>query len=148
MWFHSGAKSGAVLTSPVSADHRFRILVVGKVCLCNTQAAVIDATLNRREALGNHRLSVLLSEWTCRCVFGPISNSVYSTFLCLKNKVAQAGVSDINLAFRPDDNHHLIAHESAGLEPGDAQGLRAIRDFMSNRTDPSCAAAERLHAIW
>ncbi|KAH9998788.1 hypothetical protein BJV77DRAFT_1064755 [Russula vinacea] len=62
--------------------------------------------------------------------------------------VAPARVSDINLAFRPDDNHHLTVHESAGLEPGDAQGLRAIRDFISNRTDPSRAPAERLHAIW
>jgi len=61
---------------------------------------------------------------------------------------APARVSDINFAFRPDDNHHLIVHESAGLEPGDAQGLRAIRDFISNRTDPSRAPAERLHAIW
>jgi hypothetical protein len=67
------------------------------------------------------------------------------TFPCLENK---AGVSDINLAFRPDDNHHLIVHESAGLEPGDAQGLRAIRDFISKHTDPSCAATEKLHAIW
>ncbi|KAF8469329.1 hypothetical protein DFH94DRAFT_232284 [Russula ochroleuca] len=61
---------------------------------------------------------------------------------------APAKVSDINFAFRPDDNHHLIVHESAGLEPGEPQGLRAIRDFISNRTDPSRAAAERLHAIW
>ena len=65
-----------------------------------------------------------------------------------ENKAAPARVSDINFAFRPDDNHHLIVHESAGLEPGDAQGLRAIRDFISNRTDPSRAPAERLHAIW
>ena len=67
------------------------------------------------------------------------------TFPCIENK---AGVPDINLAFRPNDNRHLIVHESAGLEPGDAQGLRAIRDFISNRIDPSCAATERLHAIW
>ena len=73
---------------------------------------------------------------------------MYSSCLCLQNKVAPARVSDINLAFRPDDNHHLTVHESAGLEPGDAQGLRAIRDFISNCTDPSRAPAERLHAIW
>jgi hypothetical protein len=73
---------------------------------------------------------------------------IHSTYLCPENKAAPARVSDINFAFRPDDNHHLIFHESAGLEPGDARGLRAIRDFISNRTDPSRAPAERLHAIW
>ena len=74
---------------------------------------------------------------------------IYSTYPCPQNKVAPARASaDINFAFRPDDNHRLIVHESAGLEPGDTQGLRAIQDFISNRTDPSCAAGERLHAIW
>ena len=57
-------------------------------------------------------------------------------------------VSDITVAFRPDDNHHLIVYECSGLEPGDAQGLRTIREFISNRTDPNRAARERLHAIW
>ncbi len=57
--------------------------------------------------------------------------------------------SDINLAFRPDDNHNLIVHEYSGLEPGDAHGLRTIRDFITIRTDPTRAApAKRLHAIW
>ncbi|KAN0107065.1 hypothetical protein V8E52_010510 [Russula decolorans] len=56
--------------------------------------------------------------------------------------------SDINLAFRPDDNHHLIVHEYSGLEPGDGQGLRTIRDFITLRTDPNRAPAEKLHAIW
>jgi hypothetical protein len=79
---------------------------------------------------------------------GLISNLICSSCLSLENKAAPARVSDINFPFRPDDNHHLIVHESAGLEPGDAQGLRAIRDFISSRTDPSRAAAERLHAIW
>ncbi|KAF8492151.1 hypothetical protein F5888DRAFT_1731217, partial [Russula emetica] len=56
--------------------------------------------------------------------------------------------SDINLAFRPEDNHRLIVHEYSGLEPGDAFGLRTVRDFITNRTDPNRAPAERLHAIW
>ncbi|KAI0272988.1 hypothetical protein BGY98DRAFT_1099659 [Russula aff. rugulosa BPL654] len=56
--------------------------------------------------------------------------------------------SDINLAFRPDDNHHLIVHEYCGLELGDAQGLRTVQDFITDRTDPNRAPAERLHAIW
>ncbi|KAI0269641.1 hypothetical protein BGY98DRAFT_286349 [Russula aff. rugulosa BPL654] len=56
--------------------------------------------------------------------------------------------SDINLACRPDDNHHLIVHEYSGLEPGDTQGLRTVQDFIIDRTDPSRAPAERLHAIW
>ncbi|KAF8492153.1 hypothetical protein F5888DRAFT_1806885 [Russula emetica] len=56
--------------------------------------------------------------------------------------------SDINLAFCPDDNRRLIVHEYSGLESGDASGLRTIQDFITNRTDPTCAPAERLHAIW
>ncbi|KAF8489086.1 hypothetical protein F5888DRAFT_1731195 [Russula emetica] len=65
------------------------------------------------------------------------------------NMSAAPGIgSDINLAFRPDDNHHLIVHEYSGLEPGDAHGLRTIRDFIMVRTDQSRAPAERLHAIW
>jgi hypothetical protein len=73
---------------------------------------------------------------------------VYSICLCLENKAAPGIGSDINLAFRPDDNHHLIVHEYSGLEPGDAHGLRTIRDFITVRTDPNRAPAERLHAIW
>jgi len=73
---------------------------------------------------------------------------IYSTRLCLENKAAPATASDINFAFRPDDNHRLIVHEFSGFEPGDAQGLQTIRDFISNRTDPSLAVPERLHAIW
>ena len=68
--------------------------------------------------------------------------------MCHTNKAARGIGSDINLAFRPDDNHHLIVHEYSGLEPGDAQGLRTVRDFITNRTDPNRAPAERLHAIW
>ena len=68
--------------------------------------------------------------------------------VCSENKPAQARAPDINSAFRPDDNHHLIVHECSGLEPGDAQGLQAIRDFISTRTNPNRPASERLHAIW
>ena len=68
--------------------------------------------------------------------------------LCLLNKAAPGIGSDIDLAFCPDDNHHLIVHEFSGLETGDAHGLQTIRDFITIRTDPSCAPAERLHAIW
>ncbi len=71
---------------------------------------------------------------------------VYSMCLCLANKASP--ISDINLAFRPDDNHRLILHEYSGLEPGDAQGLRTVRDFITNRTGPDRAPAEKLHAIW
>ena len=75
---------------------------------------------------------------------------VYSLCLCLANKPKAApGIgSDINLAFRPDDNHHLIVHEYSGFEPGDGHGLQTIRDFITVRTDPNRAPAERLHAIW
>ena len=73
---------------------------------------------------------------------------VYSMCLCLANKAALGRGSDINLAFRPEDNHRLIVHEYSGLEPGDAHGLRTVRDFIANRTDPNRAPAERLHAIW
>ena len=68
--------------------------------------------------------------------------------VCPENKPAQARVPDINFAFRPDDNHHLIVHECSGLGPGDAQGLQAIKDFISTRIDLNRPAPERLHAIW
>ena len=68
--------------------------------------------------------------------------------VCLENKAAPASAFDINFGHRPDNNRHFIVHEFSGLEPGDAQGLRTILDFISNRTDPSCAVPERLHAIW
>ena len=64
------------------------------------------------------------------------------------NKAAPGGGSDINLAFRPDDNRRLIVHEYSGLESGDSTGLRTVQDFITNRTDPTCPPAERLHAIW
>jgi hypothetical protein len=66
----------------------------------------------------------------------------------IANKAAPGIGSDINLAFRPDDNRRLIVHEYSGLEPGDAHGLRTIQDFITNRTDPNRAPAERLRAIW
>ena len=68
--------------------------------------------------------------------------------VCLENKGAPASLSDINFAHRPDNNRHFIVHECSGLEPGDVQGLRTILNFISNRTEPSCAPPERLHAIW
>lgn len=68
---------------------------------------------------------------------------------CLpRNKAAQGGGSDINVAFRPDENRLLIVHEYSGLESGDAPGLRTIQDFITNRTDPTCTPEEKLHAIW
>jgi hypothetical protein len=92
---------------------------------------------------------MLLSELICRCVFGLISySSLFNVPVPRKHKVAPGIGSDINLAFRPDDNHHLIVHEYSGLEPGDAHGLQTVRDFITIRTDPSRAPAERLHAIW
>ncbi len=103
---------------------------------------------NHREAPGSLHSSVLLSGSTCRCVFSLICISVYSMCLCLANKVALGRGSDINRPFLPEDNQRLIVHEYAGLEPGDAHGLRTVREFITNRTDPNRAPAERLHAIW
>ena len=57
-------------------------------------------------------------------------------------------MTDINFEYRPDDNRYLIVHECSGLEQGDAQGLQAIQDFISTRTDQSRSALERLHAVW
>ncbi|KAI0285715.1 hypothetical protein BC826DRAFT_1050359 [Russula brevipes] len=57
-----------------------------------------------------------------------------------------AGKADINLEFHPEDNRHLIVHETSGLD--DAQGLQTIRDFISYHTDPSRSAPARLHAVW
>jgi hypothetical protein len=64
------------------------------------------------------------------------------------NKAALGRGSDINIAFHPEDNHRLIIHEYSGLESDDDNGLRTVRDFITNRTDPNRAPAERLHAIW
>jgi hypothetical protein len=86
-------------------------------------------------------MSVRILTWTYF-----ISQSIQYT--CSTKKAAPGIGSDINLAFRPDDNHHLIVHEYSGLEPGDAQGLRTVREFITNRTDPNRARAERLHAVW
>ena len=79
---------------------------------------------------------------------GPISHSRLFNVSALENKAALARPPDINFAYRPDDNHHLCVHECSGFEPGDAQGFRAIRDFIAARTDPNRPAVERLHAIW
>ena len=73
--------------------------------------------------------------------------SVYPVCLSLVIKAA-LGSSDINLPFRPEENHRLVVHEYSGLGPGDAQSLRIIRDFITKRTDPNCPPAERLHAVW
>ena len=72
--------------------------------------------------------------------------SLYST--CLKKKAVPPRAPDINLEFHPDDNHRLIVHECTAFEPGDAQDLPAILDFISSRTGPSRPAPERLHAVW
>lgn len=60
------------------------------------------------------------------------------------------GKPDINigLEFQPEDNRYLIVHECSGFEHGDTQSLRAIRKFISRRTDPSRATRERLHVVW
>ncbi|KAI0276081.1 hypothetical protein BGY98DRAFT_1188012 [Russula aff. rugulosa BPL654] len=75
------------------------------------------------------------------------SSLINSTFRVGMLAAPERG-SDINLAFRPDNNRGLIVHEYSGLEPGDASGLQTIQGFITNRTDPTCAPAERLHAIW
>ncbi|KAH9960954.1 hypothetical protein BJV74DRAFT_954554 [Russula compacta] len=59
-----------------------------------------------------------------------------------------SGKSDINFAFRPEDNRYLVVHECSGFEPGDAQGLHSIRNFITYRTDPSRSVWQRLHAVW
>ncbi|KAI0285605.1 hypothetical protein BC826DRAFT_115306 [Russula brevipes] len=59
-----------------------------------------------------------------------------------------SGKPDVNVEYRPDDNRYLIVHECSGFEQGDAQGLQAIREFISTRTDQSRLALERLHAVW
>ncbi|KAI0272993.1 hypothetical protein BGY98DRAFT_1099662 [Russula aff. rugulosa BPL654] len=74
------------------------------------------------------------------------SSLINATFR-VNMSVAPGIGSDINLAFRPDDNRYLIVHEYSVLETGDA-GLRTVRDFITDRTNPNRAPAERLHAIW
>ncbi|KAH9977506.1 hypothetical protein BJV74DRAFT_860762 [Russula compacta] len=59
-----------------------------------------------------------------------------------------SGKSDINFAFRPDDNRYLIVHECSGFERGSAYGLQTIRNFITHRTDPSRSVPEKLHAVW
>ena len=79
----------------------------------------------------------------CSYLVFPLIQSV-----CPETKAALARAHNINFAFRPDDNHRLIVHECSGFESGDAQGLQAIRDFISTRTDPNRPPSERLHAVW
>lgn len=55
---------------------------------------------------------------------------------------------DINREISPRDNRYLIIHEYSGFEPGDGQGLQAIQEFISSRTDPNRPSAERLDAVW
>jgi len=64
------------------------------------------------------------------------------------NMLAAPGKPDISRGIHPDDNRFLVVHEGPGFGPGDGQNLQAIQDFISNRTDPSCSNAERLHAVW
>ena len=71
--------------------------------------------------------------------------------LCSENKAAlqnSSGRSDINFAFRPDDNRYLIVHECSAFERGGAYGLQSIRNFITYRTDPSRSVPEKLHAVW
>jgi hypothetical protein len=73
------------------------------------------------------------------------------TRLCPGNKATPGtapGSADINHEIHPKDNRYLILHEYLGFEPGDVQGLQAIREFISYRTEPSRSAAEKLHAVW
>jgi hypothetical protein len=74
--------------------------------------------------------------------------SVNNMCLGLAIKAALGTGSDINIPFRPEDNHRLVVHEYSGLEPGDAHGLRTVRDFITKRTDSNCGPVERLHAVW
>ncbi|KAI0245740.1 hypothetical protein BJV78DRAFT_1365236 [Lactifluus subvellereus] len=58
------------------------------------------------------------------------------------------GNADINVGFSHPDNSRLIVHEFPGFEPGYAQNLQAIREFITGCTDANFPLSERLHAIW
>ncbi|KAI9459745.1 hypothetical protein F5148DRAFT_1218621 [Russula earlei] len=55
-----------------------------------------------------------------------------------------SGKRNINLEFHPEDNRYLIVHECSGFEPGDAEGLQSIRDFILYRTDPSRSGPRKI----
>ena len=130
--------------------------MVGKVSLCGTKLKprsnvklmllIMIERFRKIFAYQCYFRSEHVGAYLAYFVFQSIDSTVMC--LCLAHKAAPEIESDINLAFRPDDNHQLVVHEYSGLEPGDAQGLRTICDFITNRTDPSRAPAERLHAIW
>ncbi|KAH9057192.1 hypothetical protein EDB87DRAFT_1632991 [Lactarius vividus] len=61
---------------------------------------------------------------------------------------SQHGNADINVGFRPGDNHYLEAHEYSVSESGGARSLQTIWDFISYRTHADRSVSERLHAIW
>ena len=137
------------MTTLVSPVHSFRILVVGKVRLWDVQQRLRKT----KPILITERL------WEIFAHQGGFQGRHIGTYLvliafpfiqriCPENKAALARPLDINFPFRPDDNRHLIVHECSGFEPGDAEGIRAIRDFIATRTDPNRPPAERLHAIW
>ncbi|KAI0246863.1 hypothetical protein BJV78DRAFT_97371 [Lactifluus subvellereus] len=56
--------------------------------------------------------------------------------------------ADINVGFSYPDNSRLIVHEFPGFEPGYAQNLQPIREFITGRTGANLPLSERLHAIW
>ncbi|KAI9459743.1 hypothetical protein F5148DRAFT_275688 [Russula earlei] len=83
---------------------------------------------------------------------GSGKSSLISTVFKVDTSALQQITSDkrdINLEVCPEDNRYLIVHEYTGFEePDDAQDLQSIQDFISLRTDSSCSASERLHAVW
>lgn len=120
---------------------------MGKVSICYDQVKpmLLLITEKLREILTYQCCFQRQHVGVCLVLFRISSNRTQR--VCLEKKAVPARPPDVNFAFCPEDNPHLIVHE-CGLEPGDAQGLRAVRDFILNRTDSSCVAPERLRAIW
>ncbi|KAI0246859.1 hypothetical protein BJV78DRAFT_1286034 [Lactifluus subvellereus] len=117
--------------SVLSDNFRFRILVVGKSR--SGKSSLINSIFKVNTAVRIQSPYAFLPSH-------PDSPS--------GGKKPTPGNADFNVGFSHPDNSRLIVHEFPGFEPGYAQNLQTIRDFIAGRTDANLPLSERLHAIW
>ena len=134
-------------------SQRFRHLVVGKVRPASLRRALTRIDLGFHQG-GSGKSSLIKTVFK---VDVTVRSHTSVILRCRRDRTMKTtelkdtqGKSDINVGFRPEDNRHLVVHEFSafGSQTGDSKILRTMWDFISYRTDPSCPASERLHAIW
>ena len=131
-----------------SSVHRFRILVVGKVCVIQsgmpwTQLMHVST---QRESGKSSLIDAVFKVNMNVSVCTQSSLHLPHQLMRLANyKGAPINVLGRTAEFLPRDNRQLIVHECSGSGPRD---LQAIRDFVTTRNQKGRPASERLHAIW